>query len=491
MNNLESIRFFYPELILTILVIAIVVIDLVLRKRDNKAVLTIVTLVGLLASLLYSLELSGFSSVALFSGMIALDPFAVFFKVFAILAAIFVVSFSYPTWEIPGKKISEFLALLLVVVIGISLLASSTNLLMVYLAFEMVSVPCYILSGLRKRDIRSNEAALKYVIYGAVSTGLMLFGISLMYGLTGTLDIPEISRIITAAPPDPMALFVAGLLVLAGLGYKIASVPFHFWCPDAYEGAPTPVTALLSVGPTAAGFAILIRFFYVGMSQGDLSSLHELGGFHWPVLLAVISAVTMTLGNLTAIVQKNIKRLLAYSSIAHAGYMLMGVVVLSGDGLRSVLFYLAVYLFMNLGAFLVVIAIADSTRKEEIEDYSGLGYKSPFTAVVMSVFLLSLAGIPPTAGFVGKFYLFAAVMKNEYYWLALIGIVNSVISLYYYARVIKAMYFSKGEGEGPIAISPLYSFLMGILMVPTILFGVYWAPLARFVEQALGLLTLR
>ncbi len=485
MGNIESIRFFYPELVLTMLVIVIILIDLVLRRQRKKAIVTFVSIIGLFVAFMFALELFRFPATTLFSGMVALDPFAVFFKMLAILVAGFIIAFSYPTWEISENKIAEFISLTIVVVIGISLLSSSVNLLMIYLAFEMVSIPCYILCGLKKRDIRSNEAALKYVIYGAVSTGLMLYGLSMIYGFTGTLDIFEVRRAILSSPPYPLALFVAGLLILVGFGYKIAAVPFHFWSPDVYEGAPTPVTAFLSVGPKAAGFAVIIRFFYVTLSQGDIVSPVEVGGFDWAILLAVISAVTMTLGNLSAIVQVNLKRLLAYSSIAHAGYILMGVVVLSVDGLRAVLFYLVVYLFMNLGAFLVVISVAESTKKEEIGDYNGLGYKAPFAAVALTVFLFSLTGLPPTGGFVGKFYLFAAIIEKELYWLALIGIINSVVSLYYYARIVKAMYLAKVEEESSISISPLYTALLAILVIPTILFGVYWTPLSRFINESM------
>ena len=484
MDNFGSVRFFYPELILAALALLIVLVDLAVR-RGKRAILTAVALIGLGIAFWSILDISRFRELNLFSGMIALDPFALFFKFFAVLVAILTVLFSYPTWEIAEKRMGEYLSLLLVVVIGIAILAASVNLLMMYLAFEMVSVPCYILCGLRKRDLRSNEAALKYVIYGAFSSGMMLYGLSLIYGFTGTLDFYEIARVIEASPPYPLALFVAGLLVLVGFGYKIAAVPFHFWSPDVYEGAPTPVTAFLSVGPKAAGFAVIIRFFYVTLARGDLAALSVTGGFDWPLLLAVISAVTMTLGNLTAIVQKNIKRLLAYSGIAHAGYLLMGVVVLSGDGLRAVLFYLTVYLFMNLGAFLVVIAIAEATKKEEIDDYAGLGYRAPFTAVAMTVFLFALTGLPPTGGFVGKFYLFAALIKEEVYWLAVVGILNSVISLFYYARIIKSMYLTRVEDGVPIGISPIYSVLLGLLIVPTILFGLYWTPLVGFIHDSL------
>ncbi len=488
-GNFESIRFFYPELILTVLILVIVLLDLIFRRGNKKAMLTVVSLLGLVVAFFFVLDLFRFRGLTLFTGMIVNDPFALYFKLFALLVGTLTIAFAYPTWEISGNKISEFLSLLIVVLLGISLLASSVNLLMLYLAFEMVSIPCYILCGFKKRDVRSNEAALKYVIYGAVSTGLMLYGLSLIYGFTGTLNIHEINRVLASSPPYPLALFVAGILILAGMGYKIAAVPFHFWSPDVYEGAPTPVTAFLSVGSKAAGFAVLIRFFYVAMTQGGTETLGQVGGFDWPFLLAVVSAVTMTLGNLTAVVQKNMKRLLAYSSIAHAGYILMGVVVLTGDGLRAVLFYLSIYLFMNLGAFLVVIAIAESTKKEELDDYLGLGWRAPFAAVAMTVFLFSLTGLPPTGGFIGKFYLFAAVIQKELYWLAVVGILNSVISLYYYARILKAMFLTKLEEPGPsIRVSPLYTLLMVLLIIPTIFFGVYWAPLARFVHDSLRFL---
>ena len=267
-------------------------------------------------------------------------------------------------------------------------MASSTNLLMMYLSLELVSLPSFILVGYQKRVRRSNEAALKYVVYGGVSSGIMLFGFSWIYGLTGTLDIYEIASVLDASPSYGLTLFLGAALAMAGFGYKVASVPFHFWCPDVYEGAPTPVTAFLSVAPKAAGFALLARFFYLGLSEYDGTSGTVIG-IAWPQLLAVISACTMTLGNLTAIWQRNLKRLLAYSSIAHAGYMMMGIVMLSASGLKAVMFYTAAYLFMNLGAFLVVLVLAVRIGSEEIQDYNGLGWRSPWVALAMTAFLFS------------------------------------------------------------------------------------------------------
>jgi NADH-quinone oxidoreductase subunit N len=262
------------------------------------------------------------------------------------------------------------------------------------------------------------------------------------------------------------------------------------WSPDVYEGAPTPVTALLSVGPKLAGFAALIRFFYVAMAGSNEGGWIPIADIGWPMLVGLISAGTMTVGNLIAINQSNVKRLLAYSSIAHAGYILMGFVLLSKEGLRAMLVYLAIYIVMNLGAFLVVIIVADKLFSEEIEDYKGLGWRAPFLATAMTVFLFSLTGIPPTAGFIGKFYLFAAIIgRHEFYWFAVVGIINSVVSFYYYARIIRAMFLTEPTDKSRITISGGRTALLAVLMFPTIFFGIYWAPLARFVSHSLKILS--
>jgi NADH-quinone oxidoreductase subunit N len=330
---------------------------------------------------------------------------------------------------------------------------------------------------------RSSEAAFKYVVYGGVSSGIMLYGFSLIYGLTGTLDIFEIAGYLGSGSPYGLTLFLAATLVMAGLGYKVASVPFHFWCPDVYEGAPTPVTAFLSVAPKAGGFALLARFFYLGFSAYDGASGRALG-VDWQMLLAVISAATMTLGNLSAIWQNNLKRLLAYSSIAHAGYMMMGVVMLSSSGLKAVLFYTAAYLFMNLGAFLVVLVLAVRIGSEHIKDYNGLGWRSPWIALAMTAFLFSLTGLPPTAGFIGKIYLFASVIDGGLYWLAVVGVLNSAVSLYYYARIIRAMYLEKPATEERVAIPAFATVTLLVLFAGTLVLGVYWAPLADLADRS-------
>jgi len=483
LNNIESLSHFLPELFLTGLILVILVLSLVLPGLKRSSLFLYLSVAGLVIVLFSITNALHDSAKMIFSGMLALDSFSLYFKLlFTVLTAIVLLS-SAVSSEVAGRRSGEFSALVLSVLLGMMLLASAMDLLMIYVALELVSIPSYILSGYKKNDTRSNEAALKYVIYGAFATGLMLYGMSLLYGLTGTTNLLVIRKVLATSMPSSITLYVALILMLAGFGYKIASVPFHFWCPDVYEGAPTPVTAFLSVGPKAAGFAILIRFLYVAMTESTWSHLGApLWNVDWPMILAVLSAVTMTFGNLSALMQKNLKRLLAYSSIAHAGYLLMGVVLLSVEGVQAILFYLLVYMFMNLGAFLVVIIVVNRLGNEEIETYRGLGWRAPVLASLMTVFLFSLTGLPPTAGFIGKFYLFAAVIESQYYWLALIGVLNSVIALYYYARVIKAMFLDKPIEETRVIVPAYPVVLVFLLAIPTVLLGIYWAPVKSFID---------
>jgi len=369
-------------------------------------------------------------------------------------------------------------------------MVSAIDLIMVYLSIEVVSISSFILAGYLKKDQRSNESSLKYVIYGAFSSGLMLFGLSILFGLTGTTKFFEIQNALAGLDTSShFALIIASIFILAGFGYKISAVPFHFWTPDVYEGAPTPVTAYLSVAPKAAGFALLIRFFHVLFTDAGLliESGNGISTIPWPQVLAGISVATMTLGNLVAIQQSSVKRMLAYSSIAHAGYMLMAVPILSGNGVFAIMIYLVMYLFMNLGAFFVVIVVKNKTGGETFEDFRGLGWEMPIVGIAMALFMLSLTGIPPTAGFIGKFYIFAAVIKAgpAFYWLVFAGAVNSVISLYYYMHVVKVMFF-EGESKKKLLFpSVLESTLIITLAVPTLLLGIYWSPIAEWITNSL------
>jgi len=317
----------------------------------------------------------------------------------------------------------------------------------------------------------------------------MLYGFSLLYGLTGSLGFAELAQFLGGVGEDDAAtriiVILAGILSLAGFGYKVAAVPFHMWCPDVYQGAPTPFVAFLSVAPKAGGMAALIRFLIVGFGTGE--AMAGTSPWPWAVVLAIVSVATMTLGNLIAIPQNNLKRLLAYSSIAHAGYMLMGVAVGTPQAIQAVMFYLGVYLAMNFGAFLIVMAVRDRTGLESIESFRGLGGSSPVLAVALAIFLFSLTGIPPFAGFIGKFYLFAALLETKsamFYVVAIIGVLNSAVSLYYYARVVKAMFLEKAEGA-PAApgVTAAYAGLTAAFAGPTLLLGVWWAPLAETIER--------
>ncbi len=388
----------------------------------------------------------------------------------------------------------EYYFLLVALTLGMMLMAGATNLLMIYLAVELSSLTSYVLSGYTKESPDSSEASLKYLIFGALSSGLMLYGMSILYGLTDTLSIYALNRelpaILAAGGSGSYAALIAGVLILAGFGYKISAVPFHFWAPDVYEGAPITITAFLAVASKAAGFALLMRFFKVTFIDTTAAALPPgawatLQGVEWTTILAALSVLTMTVGNLIAIWQNNLKRLLAYSSIAHAGYMLMGVVVLNNEGLSAVMLYFVVYLFMNLGAFLCVMLIADKTGSEDIEEYKGLGSRTPFLAVAFTIFLVSLTGIPPTAGFIGKLYLFAALINHGWVWLAIVGAINSVIALYYYLRIVRNMFLRPGDEAQPaIAFGSLQIATVLVLLVPTLLFGLYFSPIARLAQAS-------
>lgn len=484
----ESLARFGPELALCATILGILVADLALRRHPARVrTLVLLGILGIAASALECFHLPQGDGSA-FSGMISVDGFALFFKGLFLSAALLGVLFGALSEEVPRSRYGEYLLLLFTLTLGMSLLAAARNLLMIYLSIELVSLPSYVLAGFRRGDRKASEAALKYVIYGGAASGLMLYGFSLLYGLAGTLDLAGMCRSITSiayrGPGSHLAVSAAVLLSLVGFGYKVAAVPFHAWAPDVYEGAPTPFTAFLSVGPKAAGMAALLRFFLVGFGEPTWGA----GEFPWRAVVGVLAVATMTLGNLVAIVQDNVKRLLAYSSIAQAGYILMAVAVGTPDARHAVMLYLAIYLLMNMGAFLAVMAVRSRTGSESILDYRGLGARSPYLAVTLGVFLFSLTGLPPLAGFIGKFYLFAAVIRTEipFFWaVAVIGVVNSAISLYYYARILKAMYLEKPEAEAPsVPLGFSHAALLTALAVPTIILGVWWSPLSAAIDRA-------
>ncbi len=476
---LLDLQRFYPELALSLTLLGVVVVDIALPKDLRKTVTFALTALGLIASFVLSIPLFSAPSGTMFYGMVALDQMAVFFKGFLILTSFLVLLTAPGSRELSKAHLGEFYALLLGVTLAMLLLASAVDLLMLFLSLEMVSVASYIMVGYLRNDRQSNEASLKYILFGAVSTGSMLYGITLLYGMTGTTKLAVVRDALTkgaAAGDNSLTLLVATALVLAGFGFKTAAVPFHFWCPDVYTGAPTPVTAFLSVAPKAAGFATVIRFFFTGLSDSAGGSARWLpfSALNWTLLVLVISIITMTLGNVAALRQDNMKRMLAYSSIAHAGYVFMGVVVLTAQGVQSILIYLITYLFMNLGAFLVVIEIYNRTGSFDINDYRGFYRRSPFLTIAMSIFMLSLMGIPPFAGFFGKLYVFGAAVNHDLAWYAVIGALNSVVSVYYYARVIKAMIIDPADDTSAISLPWTSHVLVWIMLLPTVGLMAFW-----------------
>jgi NADH-quinone oxidoreductase subunit N len=450
---LGSLRLFQPELALVAGLLLVVIADSIGGPWRDRVCFGL-SVASLLVALLLTRPLADAgTSGPLFGGMLALDPLGVFFKVLLIGAALLVIVSFRSARELAGLGMGEFYSLVLALTFSNLLLAASNDLAMLYLSLEMVSITSYVMVAYMKGDRLSNEASLKYVLFGAVSTGGMLYGLSLLYGLTGTTSMPGIQARLAEGLDDGtrFAAYAIAFLVFAGFGFKTAVVPFHFWCPDVYQGAPTPVTAFLSVAPKAAGFAIMLRFFFASLSSRVGGPWDLAGSIDWAPVLMLISVATMTLGNVAALTQTNMKRLLAYSSIAHAGYLMMGVVALSQNGARGLLVYLLAYLVMNLGAFLVVTLVHYHEGSFDLRDYPGLYRRAPLLTLTMAVFLLSLMGIPPFVGFLAKLYVFAAVIERGpgYWWYAAVGAVNAAIAAYYYARILKTMIIDEADAERP------------------------------------------
>jgi NADH-quinone oxidoreductase subunit N len=489
LNNVASLAYFIPELVLSGAIIVLILLDLV---TDNRLAAGFAAMAASVLTFLLVLA-GGTGSAWLFNGMIVFDSFAFFFRLLITLATIVAVWMSMGSVEVKRCDQGEYYAVLIAASLGMFLMAEANNLLMAYLSLELVSLTSYILTGFLKHNRRSQEAALKYLIYGGVASGTMIYGMSWIYGIAGSLDFGTINGALThSGTGASLGVFIALVLILAGMGYKVASVPFHMWAPDVYTGAPIPITTFLAVGSKAAGFALLTRFFYPAISRlAANGNWQTLAGVDWPQLLMVICMITMTLGNLAALQQTNMKRLLAYSSIAQAGYALMGFVVLSNDGIRAMMFYLIAYYLMDAGAFLVVMIIANATGREDIDAYRGLAWRGGLVpAVALAIFLFSLTGIPLTVGFIGKFYLFAAVIRGQFYILAVVGIINSVISLYYYLRPIRTMFLDQPAGdEGELTTEAWNYGLMGVLAAATIVLGLYWGPLIAFTERSLKFFT--
>src|SRR3954470_14426817 len=437
--NASDFYYILPELVLTGGALLVLIADVLLPKQSRGA-LAWVTLLAIGATLA-ALVPFRHTHVEVAHGLLAVDQFALFFKVVFLVAAAVTVLMSVRYLAIEGASPGEYYFLILCATLGMMIMAGGIDLITIFIGLETMAVSFYILAGFIKPSQRSNEAAVKYFLLGAFSLGILLYGMSLMYGLSGTTNLRTMATLFVGQQGDPR-LVLAVILVVAGVGFKIAAVPFHMWAPDVYEGAPTPITAFLSVGSKAASFAMLLRIFLEGLPAASAD---------WRLLFEVLSIVTMTVGNVAALTQTNVKRMLAYSSIAHAGYVLIGVVAGTPRGVAAMLIYLLIYTFMQLGAFAVIIMMrrADVVG-DELKDFSGLYLRHPMAAFAMLLFMLSLGGIPPTAGFMGKFWLFGAAIDAGYVWLAVIGVLNSAVSLYYYLRLVVFMYLKQpGGGSEP------------------------------------------
>jgi len=386
----------------------------------------------------------------------------------------------------------EYYTLLFGMILGMFMMSSSADLIVLYLSIELLSLSSYILVGMLKTTIRNSEASLKYVIYGGVSSGIMLFGISIIFGISGSTNLYDINLLLHSQSLPVLTFLIAGLFVLVGLGFKISAAPFHFWTPDVYEGAPIPITAYLSVASKAAGFVVLIKFIKITFIDSvDAHGNWELFNIiDWKSIIILLSILTMTLGNFAALWQDNLKRMLAYSTIAHAGYMLLGLAVMSEEGIMAIMVYFIVYAFMNLGAFLVVMLVANKIGSEEIDDYKGLGKSMPFLGIMLAIFLVSLVGMPPTAGFIAKVLLFVALVDANMIALAVIALLNTVVSLYYYIRVLKNLYLVKIEKDkAGIPVSLANAILLIALVAPILIFGIYFTPVINFAKESAVFLT--
>jgi NADH-quinone oxidoreductase subunit N len=472
-----------PAVILALFGCAILLFDFWIfpDPRQRKWLLIFVALAegfagfGLVKQTIYLSQ--GQPSLSAFGGAVTIDGFSIFFNWIFLIAALIVAVVSYKYLEIAGEHHGEYYGLILFAQCGMYFLATGTDLVTLFIGLELMALTFYVLVGFLRADKRSNEAALKYLLLGAFSTGFLAYGFSVLYGLSGSTKLDAIQAAIESRPAGDPVVFLALATTAVGLLFKISAAPFHMWAPDAYEGAPTPVTAYLSVASKAASIAFLLRMF-----TGPLQSLVTT----WQPILSFVAILTLTLGNLAAINQTNIKRLLAYSSISHAGYMLLGLVANNATGINGILVYVMVYTFMNLGAFVVLIAMR---RKgiigEELDDLAGLMHKSPGYAMLMLVFLLSLAGIPPTAGFLGKYYIFLALIQSDHYGLAVVATLYVAVAIYYYFKIVRSMFIREETEKAPLATSFGLRLALGVSGLLTLAIGIYPEPFLALAKNSL------
>ncbi len=468
-----------PELFLTQASLILLLWASVLPREKEGLIarLSLVTLAVTVVLVFVSSEIAGALPRTVCSGMFSFDRFSLFFKVLILLASAVTILFSLKFVGGSPYPGGEYYGLILFSTVGMLFMVSGIHLVSIYIALETMALAQYVLAGYFKRESKSLEAAAKYFVLGAFSSGILLYGLSLVYGATGSLALADVAGAFSKGPPT-FLLVIGVIFVACGLLFKVASAPFHVWAPDVYEGAPTPVTAFFSVAPKVAAYAIFARIFFSGFGPG---------AGDWTTVIAASAALTMIVGNVGALMQSNVKRLLGYSSISHAGYALLGLLAYGTDfGLWAILVYLFAYTLMNLGAFgLVVLLEAKGYATETVDDFNGLSKKNPWAAAAMILFLLSLAGIPPTAGFVGKYFLFSAAMKAGWFWLTLLAVLMSAVSLFYYFRIARAMYLVEGDGELRWREEPAVSAAIAVCVAGTLAMGVVPQPFVRFAQSCL------
>ena len=506
--SLSDLQLIAPEIILTVCACVVLVMEVILPYKKSKwtayfalvgIALAVVSVLVLFFNIGGTLNLKSLSSVPAvdgFYGMVRIDGFAILFKLIFLLAAALSIAISKKFLDVEGEQHGEYYALVLFATVGMMFLACGYDLISLYISLELMALTFYVLVAFTKRQKRSNEAAMKYFLLGAFSSGILLYGMSLLYGVAGSTNLGDISHAVsvalTASDPALAAtlplrpLLLLGMIALAaGLFFKIAAVPFHMWAPDAYEGAPTPVTAFLSTGSKAASFALYARIF-----MEALPSMRA----DWAPLLGLVAAITILVGNWAAVTQENSKRLLAYSSISNAGYLLLALIAGNAYGNIGLVIYLLVYTLMNLGAFGIIISLRRrGIIGDNVDDLTGLAQKAPGMAVLMTVFMLSLGGLPVTGGFIGKYFLFGGLIqrgdadgKSWYYWLAVWAILNTVVSFYYYVRFIRAMYLSdRVADERPLALSPALTTALVVSLVGIIFIGIYPQPFIDIAQKLL------
>jgi NADH-quinone oxidoreductase subunit N len=460
-----------PEIVLSIFGMVIMVADPLLDERRNQRTLGTIALIGSLAALAATLFQAQYPGLG-FWNMIQVDPFSIFFHIVVIAVTAVVILTSYEYLEVQEIRAGEYYGLVLFGAVGMCLMSSAVELVLIFIALEISSISTYILAGFRRRSAISSEASVKYFLLGSFATAFFLYGVALMFGATGSTSIKDIAVVLRSGNV-PLLADVGVALMFVGLGFKVAAAPFHVWTPDVYEGAPSPVVGFMSTAPKAAAFAVLLRVMFEANAPGRI----------W--LIGVVAALSMTIGNLAALVQDNVKRLLAYSSIAHAGYILLAIAALPNNGITAAMFYTASYAAMNVGAFAVVSHFGRAgERYVSVEDYSGLGSRSPVLAAVLTIFLLSLIGIPITGGFFAKFYVFSAALQANLIGLVIIGVINSAVAAYYYLRLVVVMYMREPREEAPLSPIPAgLAVALTITVATTIYLGVLPGRVLNYAAQ--------